>query len=35
VPNHIEGVTFRFGENGAVEEAWSSAGDGIHITLFY
>jgi hypothetical protein len=33
-PNHINGVTFRFGEGGKVEEAWSSA-KSEHVRAFY
>jgi hypothetical protein len=33
-PNHINGVTFTFGDGGKVEESWSS-NDSEHVRLFY
>jgi hypothetical protein len=33
-PNHIDGVTFTFGDGGKVEEAWSMKA-GEHMRLFY
>jgi len=33
-PNHIDGVTFKFGENGKVEEEWSMKGTE-HVRVFY
>jgi gas vesicle protein len=33
-PNHINGVTFTFGDDGKVEESWSSK-DSEHVRLFY
>lgn len=34
-PGHINGVTFRFGTGGKVEEIWSAEGSGEHVRLFY
>lgn len=33
--NHINGVTFKFGTDGAVESAWSSKGQGEHVRLYF
>lgn len=34
-PNHISGVTFKFGEGGRIEETWTSKGSDEHVRLFY
>ena len=34
-PNHIDGVTFRFAANGAVEQEWSHRGEGPHVKLYF
>jgi hypothetical protein len=33
--NHINGLEFRFSDKGAVEQVWSTKGEGEHVRLFF